>query len=92
MKTHLSHHAEIRAQQRGLPPVIVEWLLEFGTVTHDHHGAEIHHFDKKGKKRLASAVGDMVVERLTPLLDAYVVTKGDTVVTVGHRYKRINQK
>jgi len=89
MNKELSKHAETRSQQRAIPPVIVDWLMNFGTVEHDHAGAEIRYFDKRSRKRLASAVGETVVKRLNDLLDAYLVTRGPLVLTVGHRFKRV---
>lgn len=90
MNTNLTKHALIRCQQRAVPPVIVEWLLAFGSTTHDHHGAEIRFFDKEGRKRLARSVGEGVVKRLTDLLDVYLVTKDSVVLTVGRRIKRFS--
>lgn len=88
--TQLSKHASDRCQQRSVPPVIVEWLLDFGSVEHDHRGAEIRFFDERSRKRLASEVGEAVVSKLADLLDAYLVVKDETVLTVGYRFKRIN--
>lgn len=88
MQANLTKHASIRCQQRAVPPVIVEWILDFGVVKHDHRGAEIRFLDKRARKRLGGTVGESVVNRLNEYLDAYVVTKGPMVITVGHRYKR----
>lgn len=30
----ISHHAQARLQQRGIPPIIVERLLDFGRETY----------------------------------------------------------
>ena len=32
----ISHHAQARLQQRGIPPAVVERLLDFGRETYDH--------------------------------------------------------
>jgi hypothetical protein len=84
-----SKHARIRAQQRGIPPLVVDLLLDFGATKHDHRGAEIHYFDRKSKKRLAANCGGQVVGHLGHLLDAYLVVSDAMIVTVGHRQKRI---
>jgi len=85
-------HAAIRMQQRAVPPLIVEWLSEFGAEAHDGRGAVRRYFDHKGRKRLESAVGSVVVERLNEYLDAYLVEKLDgTVITVGRRTRRIGR-
>ena len=44
MNTQVTKHAAIRHQQRGIPPLIMEWLTSYGTNSHDHHGAEILDF------------------------------------------------
>lgn len=88
----MSRHAGTRVQQRGIPPIVVEWLLEYGAREHDHHGAQIYFFDKRSRRVLAKEVGQDIVDRLISLLDAYIVvgTEG-TIVTAGHRYKKITR-
>jgi hypothetical protein len=91
-KTNLTDHAKVRAQQRGIPPLIVDWLKRFGAASNDGHGAQVRYFDKRSRKLLEQRVGREVVSRLSELLDAYLVVGDDgTVVTVGHRYKRIHR-
>lgn len=85
----LSQHAAVRAQQRSIPPLIQQWLLQHGARTY-RHGAQIRHFDKKARKVLAACYGRLVVDRLGPLLDSYlVVSENETVITVGHRFKKV---
>lgn len=90
MKT--TQHYEKRAQQRGIPPVVIDWVLDYGTEEFDHHGAIIHFFDRDGRRRLEKAVGRQVVSKLEPYLDVYAVedTNGQ-LITVGHRFQRINR-
>ncbi len=90
MSIQLTKHANVRMQQRGIPPLIVEWLTSYGASRHDHRGTEILYFDKHSRKALAKVVGEEVVSRLAGLLDTYVVVADDgVVITAGHRYKRI---
>ena len=84
-----TQHANIRAQQRGIAPFLVDLLLEFGARKNDGNGAEICYFDRRAKKRLQSYVGGML-GRLSEFLDAYLVVCGDQVVTAGIRTKHIN--
>lgn len=84
----LTTHGNVRAQQRGIPPLIISWLLEYGETDHEHH-ARYRYFDKDSRKRLARDVGSRIVEMLSPLLDCYLIEGEDGhVVTVGHRYVR----
>ncbi len=90
MNIQITKHAAVRQQQRGIPPLIMEWLTSYGTSCHDHHGAEILYFDKQSRKALAKVVGDEVINRLAGLLDTYAVVSGEgAIITVGHRFKRI---
>jgi hypothetical protein len=92
MNLNMTRHASARQQQRGIPPLILDWLTQFGATAQSHHGAEIRFFDKRSRKQLATVVGTEVVSRLGGLLDAYaVVSTTGTVITVGHRYKRIKE-
>jgi hypothetical protein len=89
----LSNHARVRMQQRGIPSATLECLLEYGRVEHDHHGGMIVYLDKAARRRLVRERGMAPVRSLGRRLDAYAVISGDgTVMTVGHRYKRIWRK
>jgi hypothetical protein len=90
MPVHLSSHARKRAQQRRIPPLIVEWLFRFGS-SETQGRTEVLFFDKPARNRLASVVGQPIVSHLTKLLDAYAIVEGDEVITVGHRYRRIRR-
>lgn len=87
-----SDHSLCRQQQRGIPPLVVQWLVQYGSVRHDKHGARICYFDLRSRKSLAREVGQNIVDRMGKLLNAYAVLSGDDVViTVGHRTKRIHR-
>jgi hypothetical protein len=88
----LTHHAAARLQQRSIPPIVVEWLIEYGATERSGGGTQLHYFTKDTRRRLAKRVGDQVVTRLAALLDAYVVVSSDgVVVTAGHRFRRIQR-
>ena len=86
---YLSKHAKDRTQQRGIAPMVIDLLLEFGTREHDGKGAEICYFDRRAKKRLESNAGTLL-GKIGEALDAYAIVAGEKVVTVGIRLKRIN--
>jgi hypothetical protein len=85
----LTRHANVRCQQRGIPRLIVDWLLQYGTQTKASGGAETYFFDKRARRRIERDCGREIVRRLGDLLDAYLVIADDEIVTVGHRHKRI---
>lgn len=88
-----TRHAEQRAQQRCVPPLIRDWLADYGTRMPDRRGGVVCFFDQKSRKRLSSYVGKEVVKRLAPLLDSYLVLSADegSVITMGWRYRRIRR-
>jgi hypothetical protein len=88
----LTRHALVRMQQRGIGADVIDDLLDYGRMAHDHRGAEIVFFDKSSRQRLARERGDEALRRLGNRLRAYLVidTAGD-VLTVGHRTRRIRR-
>jgi hypothetical protein len=85
-------HAQVRAQQRGVPPLILDWLITYGSAQPDQRGAEIRYFDHAARRRLSKAVGHKVVDLLGQLLHMYAVMSNDgVVITTGHRFKRISR-
>jgi hypothetical protein len=56
------------------------------------NGTTICFFDLESRRSLAAEVGQVIVRRLADMMDAYVVLSGDSVVSVGHRYKPLMRK
>ena len=87
---NLTLHAQQRMQQRGISRQAIDYVLTYGRVSHDHRGACVVWLDKCSKARLSREEGKQVVRKLDKHLNAYAVTGPDgTVLTVGHRYRRI---
>ena len=88
----ITTHASTRAQQRGLPPLVLHWLDDFGREVPAPGGATLRHFDKRSRRCLERAVGREPVRRMHEYLDAYAVYGTDgTLITIGHRYARIRR-
>ena len=85
----MTNHAMERSQQRCIPPLIIHWLCQYGSRRRSRNGTIICYFDKKSIRMIASDAGNIIVRRLSGLLDAYLVITGKEIITVGHRYKRI---
>lgn len=87
-------HSVIRAQQRGIPKLIDEWLDEFGEEEYDGNGAIRCYFSRRSIRNLERAFGVQPVRRLWEYLSAYKVKSShdDQVITSGHRTKRINRR
>ena len=87
----MTHHAQTRLQQRGIPESVLENLLDYGNEAHDHRGSLILYFDRRARAQLREACGRNSYKRIESHLDAYAVL-GDSgeIITVGHRTRRIN--
>jgi hypothetical protein len=87
-----SRHAKQQKQRRGLSTTTVNLLLLYGSMTHDHRGAELYHFDKAALRHLERDWGTAVAHQADRLQRTFAVCSTDgTVITVGHRYKRIRR-
>ena len=72
-----THHARARMQQRGIRRDALEALLDLGRSKHLHsEGRELVYFGKKALKRFPNI---------------YAVVADGTVITVGHRYRRVKE-
>lgn len=80
-------HAVRRCQQRGIPPFIVELILDHGRIRR-RHGADCYFLDKKATKEIKRTLGSQIYARISDQLNVYVVAE-EEIVTVGHRTKRM---
>jgi hypothetical protein len=81
MIQNLTDHARTRMRQRGIPAAVVADLLAYGRSEHDHRGGTIVYFDREARAYARRSSR------------AYLVLANDgTVVTVGHRYRRIARR
>src|SRR3954469_8185019 len=85
-----TEHAAVRAQQRGVPPLIEQWLDEFGEEEFDGRGAGVKYFSHRSVRRMERAFGAAPVRHMARYLDVYKVESVDgDLITIGHRSKRI---
>ena len=47
---NMTYHATIRSQQRGIPPLILQWLDLYGEEEYDGHGAVIRYFSRASRR------------------------------------------
>ena len=91
MSPDLTKHAEVRRQQRSIPLMVIDWLLDFGRSEPSGNGACKYYFDKVSRRRFRKYAGQLsgVLEQY---LDVYVVLSSDSkVITVAPRYERIRR-
>ena len=89
-----SRHALERAQQRAIPPLIEQWLDEFGEEECDGHGGIRRYFSRRSVRKMERAFGRRPVQRMAEYFDAYKVESTDdgNIITLGHRSKRFWRK
>jgi hypothetical protein len=86
-------HAEVRAQQRGIPPMIDQLLDLYGQEAYDGHGAVTLYLDKTSIRNMERDMGRRPVQRLAEWFNAYKVKAiSGATITVGHRTRRIWRK
>ena len=85
-------HAEVRAQQRAIPPFVDRLLDEFGEEAHDGQGAIRVFFSHRSVRRMEQALGHQPVTMFKHYLNAYKVETTDgATITKGWRTGRINR-
>lgn len=89
-----SRHSAIRAQQRGIPPLIADLLDLYGQAQYDGHGGLIKFFNNTSIRKMEIVMGRQPVSCFSQWLDAYKVenvTNGE-IITIGHRHGRIHRR
>lgn len=91
MRQLYSAHAAIRAQQRGIPPLIDQWLDLYGKERYDGHGGVVVYLDKSSIRRMEHDMGREPVRRLSTWRNAYKIKSSHDgcTITTGLRNKRI---
>jgi hypothetical protein len=85
----LTEHASTRSQQRAIPALVLDLLLQFGARGHAPGQAQYVYFDKRSRRRVASYAG-CLASTLQEHLDVYAVVGDDEkVITTGHRNVRL---
>jgi hypothetical protein len=90
MNVTVSHHAQIRMQQRAITADMVESLLDFGQVKFNGQGTEILTFPKKVVKHLKKELNHKVFMKIERHLNLYAIMSSDgELITTGYRTKRL---
>ena len=84
-------HGMRRAQQRSIPPVVVEWLDEFGERIHDHHGGIKVYFSHRSVRKMQSSLGAQFVGQISKYLGVYSMVDGSDgrTIALGWRSRRV---
>lgn len=91
-----TRHAQIRSQQRGIDlSQALDLLKECGAKTYNKDGSVTRFFDKRARIKIEDYIGSeeakTFLDKNTNLYCVHTID-GARVVTIGHRYRRIQQK
>ena len=90
MNVTVSHHAQIRMQQRAITADMLESVLDFGQVKFNGQGTEILTFPKKVVKHLKKELNHKVFMKIERHLNLYAIMSSDgELITTGYRTKRL---
>lgn len=95
MQYDLTHHAEIRAQQRALPPYVLDYLTTYGTEVAVIGGCTKYIFDGQAVRRFERELGrdSLMTQVVEKLKKAFVILAADgVVVTAGWITKPTRKK
>ncbi len=86
-------HSMQQSQRRGILPIAIEALDRYGQEQYDGNGAIIVYMNKASRRAMERDWGHRTVAKLWELLnDAYKVVSTDgQIITVGHRYKKVQR-
>jgi hypothetical protein len=88
MELRETRHAAARRQRRGIPPSVMNHLLEQGACTW-HAGADVFNLYRAARRR---TLGDRIHAALEGYLDSYVVLRDDgCVVTAAWRTRLLHR-
>ena len=90
IRSMMTDHAMVRAQQRGLSIEDLDFVYRYGSHVYDHNGARIWTMGAKRLRALAKRLPSVPPSRLEKIADVYVVESLEgSIATVVHRYKRL---
>jgi hypothetical protein len=81
-----TRHANVRMQQRSIPPAAVDVLLGFANPVRVRGHADRYEFDKRSWKRAKAYLGNDVARSFERYRDLYAIVADGRVITVAWRY------
>jgi len=90
----MSKHAKNRMDQRGIPPVVFEWLERFGEHQYDGRGAVKWYFSHQSIEQMSRIYGRQFISHNAKYLRAYAVESTDdgTQITCGWLTRRMRRR
>ena len=86
----LTSHAMKQCQRRGISRRTLDVLYQYGKCSHVREGLSFA-MDKRSRDNLKKDLGKGLYQDLESQLNTYIVIVGGCVITVAHRYRRLNR-
>jgi len=88
MQTKQTQHAKVRQQQRGIPQLVQDWLIDFGQEQYDGKGGIVRFFNRTSLRLMEKAFGQAPIARMSEYLRCYLVqdSHDGSIITLGKRY------
>lgn len=89
-----TYHGRLRMRQRCVPPVVLQWLDEFGAEQYDGFGGIVMYFDHASVDRMARKFGRQFVKHNAKWLRSYKVESAHdgSMLTCGWRSRRVPRR
>jgi len=89
-----TRHADTRSQQRGIPPLVSQWLEQYGREEYDGRGGVRLYFDKRSIRAMERDFGREPVRRMESYLHSFKIlsTRDGTTITIGHCQCHVRRK
>ena len=89
-----TRHAVTRSQQRGIPPLVSQWLDQYGRKEYDGRGGLWLYFDKRSIRAMERELGREPVRRMESYFRCYKIVSicDGATLTVGHRRYHVWRK
>ncbi|MBO2568870.1 hypothetical protein I6M39_07610 [Shewanella algae] len=88
----MTHHAATRAAQRALEQSVLELSLQFGENISTPDGQHFLSLTLKMRKQLARKLRQILQQLEKPAGQFVLATDDETIITCGHRTKRLWKK
>ncbi len=88
-----TNHSKYRNQQRCIPPIIHNWLSEFGDEVYDGNGGIKVYFSSRSKRKMEREFGRHFIRENIKYLNIYRVEScaNGMVITSGWKNKRFKK-
>jgi hypothetical protein len=83
----LTEHGRKRAEQRAIPDVVLDVLLEFGEIDEQKGNTSLVELDRRRRKALVKSLKKLMRSLANDAPPFAVIGDNGRIITVGHKYR-----